>query len=297
MNTNPSLHDLHILHRVATTLSFRKAALQLQQTPSAVSHAITRLEQQLQVRLFNRTTRSVRPTPAAEQLLQRLAPAFTEIDAALQQLQDSQGELRGRLRINLPRPAAHLLLAPRMAEWHARHPEIELELAINDALVDIVREGFDAGIRFGESLQQGMVATRVGTPVQFVVCASPSYLERHGTPHHPAELLQHACLQLRFPSGAYYQWEFQREQEKMQLACQGPLASDDLEVLLQGVLSGMGLCYHYQALVAPHVARGELVYVLQDWWPPAEHFYLYHPGRRLRPALLQALVDFLRSPR
>ena len=290
-----SLHDLQILHHVFAQRSFRKAAQALQLTPSSISHAVSRLEQQLEIRLLNRTTRSVHPTPAGEALLQRLSPAFAEIRAALDQLNSERNKPVGRLRLNMPRMAARLVFMPRLAEWHASYPDIQLEIVTNDALVDIVREGFDAGVRFGERLQQDMVAIRIGPPIGFAVCASPDYLARYGQPEEPAELLQHRCMQLRFPGGAQYRWEFQRDNAKLQLATQGPLVSDDLDVLLQGALDGAGICYHYQDSVAPYVARGELVYLLQDWWPPTEHFYLYYPGQRNVPAPLQALAAFFRS--
>jgi len=198
---SPDLNDLLAFARVAECRSFRQAAQELQITASALSHTLTRMEKKLGMRLLQRTTRSVSLTPAGERLLQSLQPALQEIQGALESLNELRDKPVGRLRLNVPRPAAQLTLAPLMAAWRTAYPEVELEVVSSDALIDIVEQGFDAGLRFGESLQQDMVAIPVGPEVRFVVCAAPAYLTEHGIPVTPHDLLQHQCIQFRFPSG------------------------------------------------------------------------------------------------
>lgn len=277
--------------QVAKVRSFRKAAQQLGLSASALSHAMGKLEDELGVRLLNRTTRSVAATPAGERLLAALEPALHSIDGALDSLNEVRGDLRGRLRLNVPRPASQLVLAPRLAEWARRYPGIALDIASSDAVVDIVEQGFDAGMRFGELLQQDMVAVPVGPPMRFVVCAAPVYLDVHGVPETPNDLLSHRCIGLRFPSGAQYRWQFRQ----LDVTVQGTLVLDDMPTIVQAAVDGAGLCYTYESFAAPHVAAGRLRYVLADWMEPAERFYLYFPGTRHMSASLRALIDFLRE--
>ncbi|QYF95221.1 LysR family transcriptional regulator [Massilia sp. PAMC28688] len=292
---NHDLEGLNVFLHVAQLRSFRKAGQQLGVSASAVSHAMGKLEDQLGLRLLNRTTRSVSPTPAGARLLAALAPALAGIDMALDSLNEERTQLRGRVRINVPRPAAWLVIAPRLAEWAHLHPQLELEVVSSDAVVDIVAEGFDAGIRFGELLQQDMVAVPVGEPVRFAVCAAPGYVAAHGTPATPQDLLAHQCIGLRFPSGARYRWEFRHGNEPVTVATGGTLLLDDMACIVQAAIDGAGICYTYEHLAAPHVAAGRLQFLLQDCMPPAERFYLYFPGGRNMPAGLRALVDFLKD--
>ncbi|MRV72853.1 LysR family transcriptional regulator [Duganella sp. FT92W] len=289
------LNGLDAFVRVAHSRSFRKAAAGMGVSPSALSHAIGKLEQELGVRLLNRTTRSVSPSPAGARLLARLQPALADVAAALDALNDERTMPRGRLRLNVPRPAAQLVLAPLLARWRAHCPDVALDIMASDAVVDIVEQGFDAGMRFGELLQQDMVAVPVGPDIRFAVCATPDYLARHGVPATPHALAAHECLQLRFPSGALYKWQFQHDGQPLEVATNGSLALDDLPALLQAALDGAGLCYTYEAYAAPWVAQGRLAYVLQDWAPPAERFYLYYPSGRHMSAALRALVDFMKA--
>ena len=291
---SPPLDDLQAFACVARHRSFRKAAQELQLTPSALSHSMSRLEQQLGMRLLHRTTRSVSATEAGELLLQQLLPALGQIDQALESLNQKRSLPAGRLRINVPRVANRLVLAPKLAEWALAYPEISLEVVSSDALVDIVAEGFDAGIRFDERLQQDMVAVAVGPQIDFGVCASPDYLARYGRPASPDELAQHQCLQLRFPSGALFAWEFAHAGNILSVATRGRIVLDDLDMLLQAAAGGLGLCYHYRAHMAPWLASGQLELVLQDWMPPPERFYLYYPSGRNLPATLRAFIDFFK---
>jgi DNA-binding transcriptional LysR family regulator len=288
------LNDLRAFARVAQLRSFRKAAQELQLTASALSHTMRKLEQELGVRLLNRTTRSVSPTEAGEKLLLRLMPAFGDIKCALDGLNEQRARPAGHLRLNVPRMASQLVFGPKIAAWQVSFPDIQLELVTNDALVDIVAEGFDAGVRFGEQLQQDMVAVPIGPPIRFSVCAAPTYLAKHGKPEKPADLLRHNCMQLRFPSGVHYKWEFEQNSQQLEVATRGTLISDDFYLLLQAALDGAGICYIYDALAAPLVQSGQLEYVLQDWHPKAEYFNLYYPsGRNMRTAL-RALIDFFK---
>ncbi|MFZ6777164.1 LysR family transcriptional regulator [Undibacterium sp. Ji83W] len=291
---SPDLNDLLAFARVAECRSFRQAAQELQVTASALSHTLTKMEKRLGMRLLQRTTRSVSLTPAGERLLQSLQPALQEIQSALESLNELRDKPVGRLRLNVPRPAAQLTLAPLMAAWHAAYPEVELEIVSSDALIDIVEQGFDAGLRFGESLQQDMVAIPVGPEVRFVVCASPAYLQKHGVPATPHDLLQHQCIQFRFPSGQRYRWEFQRGQEKMEVATTGALVFDDFYVVTRVALDGAGICYTYSGYADELVQQGQLQYVLEDWWPAPERSYLYYPSRRHQSAALRAFIDFMK---
>lgn len=289
------LNGLDAFVRVAHSRSFRKAAAGMGVSASALSHAIGKLEHDLGVRLLNRTTRSVSPSPAGAQLLARLQPALADVAAALDELNQERTMPKGRLRLNVPRPAAQLVLAPLLARWREYCPDVALDITANDGVVDIVEQGFDAGMRFGELLQQDMVAVPVGPEIRFAVCASPEYLARHGVPATPHDLAGHECLQLRFPSGVLFKWEFQHAGQPLAVATNGSLALDDLPAMLQAALDGAGLCYTYEAYAAPWVAQGRLAYVLQDWAPPAERFYLYYPSGRHMSAALRAWVDFMKG--
>ncbi|MEJ2794351.1 LysR substrate-binding domain-containing protein [Iodobacter sp. LRB] len=288
------LNDLNAFVRVAQCGSFRQAAQELQLTPSALSHTLRKLEQALGVRLLSRTTRSVSPTQAGEQLLLRLSPALGEITQAIEGLNELRQQPAGRVRLNVPRAAAQLRLAPKLAEFRRQYPDIELEIVCNDALVDIVAERFDAGIRFGERVQQDMIAVRLGEAIHFTVAAAPAYLDAYGVPGTPADLLTHQCLQIRFPSGVHYQWEFEQGGQTLTVATRGALISDDLALLLRAAVDGSGMCYCYDEMLAPLVQAGQLQYVLSAWSPVPEYFYLYYPSGRNMPAALRAVIDFFK---
>lgn len=288
------LNDLKVFAVVARCRSFRQAGQELQVSASAVSHTMRKLEQELAVRLLHRTTRSVSLSEAGEQLLQRLKPALDEITMAIDSLSDLRGKPSGRLRINVPRSAAQLLLSPRMASWRQAYPDIQLEIISSDALIDIVEQGFDAGIRFGERLQQDMIALPIGPVMRLVVCASPSYLNQYGIPQTPQDLLAHQCIQLRFPSGAFYQWKFKRDNETIEIATKGSLVFDDFVLITQAAVDSAGICYNFEAYVADLVREGRLQYVLEDDYPAEEYFYLYYPSARNMPSALRAFIDFFK---
>ena len=291
----PDLSELDAFACVARHRSFKKAALECGVSASALSHAMRTLETRLDVRLLNRTTRSVTPTEAGEQLLLRLAPALREISDALDQINDFRDAPRGTLRLNVPRPAARLLLAPLFARFLAAYPQIRLEVVTDDGLVDIVAGGFDAGIRFGESLAQDMVALPLGPPVRLIVVASPMYAARRGLPQQPQELKQHACVGRRFPSGAVYAWEFSQGGASLAVAVDGPLLLDDDDLILRAALDGIGLAYVYEAQAQESIEQGRLLRVLDAWCPPMSGFFLYYPSRRQMPVSLRLFIAMLRD--
>ncbi|SDO23706.1 DNA-binding transcriptional regulator, LysR family [Janthinobacterium sp. OK676] len=290
------LNELTAFAAVARLRSFRKAALERGVSASALSHALRALEERLGVRLLNRTTRSVTPTEAGQLLLARLAPAMREIDDALLDLSALQDVPAGKLRLNVPRPAARLLLAPMLASFVARYPRVQVEVVTDDGMIDIVRDGFDAGIRFGEQVAADMIAVPVGLPQPFVVVGSPAYLAAHGAPSTPRALLNHACIGRRFPSGRQYAWEFEPAGEAVSIAVGGPLVFDDDELMLRAARDGAGLAYVYEADARADIAAGRLACVLENCLPPPSRYFLYYPGRRQMPAVLRALVDMLRVP-
>ena len=275
--------------------SFRAAATRLGVTPSALSHGLRKIEARLGVRLLNRTTRSVAPTEAGARLLGTLAPALADIRRAVGEAREAADTPRGILRLTAPRIAAHLVLMPLIARFLAAHPRMAVELDCNEALVDIVAAGFDAGLRFGESLQADMVALPVGAPQRFCVVASPDYLAHHGAPAEPAQLTAHACINLRFPSGRLYAWQFARGGRAFDVQVQGSFTANDQTALLQAAEAGLGLAYVYAGHAVPLIAQGRLAAVLDDWLPPAEQLYLYYPSRRLQPAGFQALLDAVKA--
>ena len=269
------LNELTAFAAVARLRSFRKAALERCVSASALSHALRTLEERLGVRLLNRTTRSVTPTEAGQRLLARLAPAMREIDDALLDLSTLQDVPAGKLRLNVPRPAARLLLAPMLSCFVARYPRVQVELVTDDGMIDIVRGGFDAGIRFGEQVAADMIAVPVGAPQPFLVVASPAYLAAHGAPATPHALLEHACIGRRFPSGRQYAWEFGQEGEAVSIAVSGPLVFDDDELMLRAARDGAGLAYVYEADARADIAAGRLVNVLERCLPPPSRYFLY----------------------
>ncbi len=294
MTINADYNLLFAFVQLAKAASFRKAAQELQVTPSALSHSLKRLEQQCAMRLVHRTTRSIGLTEAGAALYARLAPLYQDMQAALQEL-EHQAKQGGRVRINAPAIIAQQILAPALVDFRQQHPHIELEIGCDDALLDIIAAGFDAGIRFGESLQQDVKACRIGQPQQFVICASPEYLERYGEPQVPADLLAHNCLQLRFPSGRLYQWELQEQQQTVQVSTKGDFISDDFHLLSSAALAGFGLCYHYLSALQPHILAGRLRLVLNDYYPPPQPLYLYYSAQTQTPAALRAFIDFFKT--
>jgi DNA-binding transcriptional LysR family regulator len=280
---------------IAKQGSFRRAAAELGVSPSALSHSLRALEARLGVRLVNRTTRSVALTEAGQRLLARVAPAFHDIDEALDELNAFRDRPAGLLRINAPRGAVRLTLLPVVARFLARHPEVRVELTADEALVDVVSAGFDAGVRLGETLAADMVATPIGPPHAFAVVGSPDFFARHPMPRTPHELRGLPCVRHRFASGTVYQWEFERDGAELSVEVDGPLLLTDMDLMVDAALTGVGLVYAFEESVRAPLERGELVRVLSDWCPSYPGFFLYYPSRHRQPAVLRAFLDFVRA--
>ncbi len=293
MNRN-QLAQLAVLSTVAAHRSFRAAAKELGIAPSAVSHAISTLEESLGVRLLARTTRSVAPTEEGSLLLERLRPALEEIDVALAAVVEAKGQLSGNLRITAPRFAADLLIAPRLGAFLGLYPDITLEIADEDGFTDIVREGFDAGVRLEESLEADMIAVKIGPPLRGAIVASPGYFEQFPIPQHPRDLLRHRCIRRRFSNGTLYNWEFEKDGQELTIPIEGPLILGEDRPIITAAIGGAGLTYAFEARVIEHIEAGRLVRVLEDWCAPYLGPYLYYASRRqMRPAL-RAFIDFFR---
>jgi DNA-binding transcriptional LysR family regulator len=289
--------DLSVFLAIAQHRSFRKAAVDLGVTASALSHALRAIEERLDVRLVNRTTRGAGLTEAGERLFERVRPAFLDIDSALEELDTFRGQPFGKLRINAPRAAAKLVLLPLVTRFLREHPAIEVEIVVDDALVDMVSGGFDAGIRFGETIAADMIAVPIGPRHRFAVVGSPDHFERHQRPVTPHDLKDHPCIRYRFASGTFYRWEFERGGLAVGIDVRGPLTLGDQDVMLQAAMDGAGLAYLFESQASQAVADGRLVSVLEDWCPHYPGFFLYYPSRRQLPGPLRAFLDFVKAKR
>ena len=292
------LNDLNAFVAVARAKGFRDGARAIGGSASGLSEAVRRLETQLGVRLLNRSTRSVVPTEAGQRLLERLGPALNEVEAAVDVVNGSDRPA-GTLRLNVPISAVRLVLPALVPPFLAAYPEIRIEVIAEDSFVDVLAAGCDAGIRYDERLEQDMIAVPIGPRVQrFATAASPGYLDRHGRPQHPRDLLEHACLRDRFSSGAMTPWEFERDGEVVRVDPSGPLlvqagAATDLAV--EAAIAGTGVIHLFEDWLRPHLAGGALEPILEPWWQSFSGPFLYYPGRRLLPAPLRAFVDFVKS--
>jgi len=293
----PDLAALAAFAEVAAQGSFARAALQLGLSRSALSESIRALEERLGVRLLNRTTRSVAASEAGERLLQRLRPLLADFAVTLDSVNEFRDTPAGLLRLTVPPPAVKLLLEPLIARFLAEYPAIRLEVSVDSALVDVVRQRFDAGIRAGEQVDRDMVALRLRQRPRVVLAAAPSYLERHGRPATPHDLRAHNCIRVRFGGGPLQRWLFERGGKTLEVAVEGRLILNDLELLLAAVRDGVGIAYMLGEQVQGDLENGRLVALLEDWIPQAPDLYLYYPTRRQLPAPLQAFVAFLRRER
>jgi DNA-binding transcriptional LysR family regulator len=293
----PSASDLSTFLSVAHHLNFSRAAMELGLTPSALSHAVRTLENRLGVRLFNRTTRSVGLTEAGERLFARLKPAFRDIDDALEDLNNFRDKPSGNLRINAGRQAAELVLLPLAARFLEACPDVKLEIVTDDALVDVVAQGFDAGVRFGVRLEADMVSLPIGSHMRSVVVGSAEFFRRHPVPQKPEDLHGLPCIRHRFPSGAMYRWEFERGAIAQEIEIDGPLTLGDVSLMVGPALQGVGVAYIFEDMVKAQIADGSLIQVLGDWCPYYPGLHLYYPSRRHVPATLKAFIEFARAAR
>ena len=295
MATN--LADLAAFVAVARAGGFRDGARAGGGSASSLSEAVSRLERGLGVRLLNRTTRSVAPTEAGARLLERLGPALGEVDAALDVVNGFRDRPAGTLRLNVPVSAARLVLPAIVPPFLAAYPEIRLEVVAEDGFVDVLAAGCDAGIRYDERLEQDMIAVPIGPRRQrFATVASPAYLDRHGRPQHPHDLLRHACIGGRFSSGATLAWEFEQAGEVVRLHPTGPLTvrvGGATDLAVEAAIAGVGILTLFEDWLRPHLDTQALEPVLEPWWQGFPGPYLYYPGRRHLPAPLRAFVDFI----
>ena len=291
--------DLSAFVAVAQAGGFRDGARLAGSSASGLSQAVRRLEERLGVRLFNRTTRSIALTEAGTRLFERLAPALEEVAHALDVVNAFRDRPTGTLRLNVPGTVARLVLPAIVPSFLKAYPDIRMEVIVDDAYVDVLASGCDAGIRYDERLEQDMIAVPIGPRVQrFATAASPAYFAAHGRPEHPRDLLSHACLRGRFTSGAMPVWEFERDGEIVKIDPAGPLtvrlgAAADLAV--DSAIAGLGIIHLFEDWLRPYLDSGALEPVLEPWWQKFAGPFLYYPGRRHLPAPLRAFVDFIKT--
>jgi DNA-binding transcriptional LysR family regulator len=292
------LADLTAFVAVADQLSFRAAASRLGVTPSALSHSMRQLEEHLGIRLLNRTTRSVSVTDAGLRLLERLRPAISEIAGALEDLNQERQRPVGRLRIYATHLAAEAVIAPIWGRFLSTYSEVHLELAVDEASIDIVAKGFDAGIGPRDRAPADMIAVRVTGPMKLAVVGSPTYFARRRRPRTPDDLARHICVEYRRAAdGDVLTWLFERNRQSRRISVHGRVMVNDINVALRAAVDGLGIAYTVEAVAEPFLRSGQLVRVLEDWSPTFEGLYLYYPGQRQVPATLRALIDMIRTAR
>ena len=282
---------------IAEQKSFRRAAERLALTASTLSHSLRSLEERLGVRLLNRTTRSVALTDAGTKLLAQIRPALLQIEGALAQVNAVSAEPRGTVRINVPHLAAELVLGQRLGEFALAFPAVVLDIAANDAFVDVIGQGYDAGVRLGESIDRDMVAVRLTGELRNIVVGSADYFARHATPiATPEDLQAHRCIGYRASgSRMLYKWEFERGERMVQVQPEGLLILDSHALLVKAALAGAGLAYVIESTVQEALGDGRLLRVLDDWCQPFPGFFLYYPKQRQMSSALRALIDFVRT--
>ncbi|MDX0906773.1 LysR family transcriptional regulator (plasmid) [Sinorhizobium medicae] len=290
-----SLVELEAVAAVARHGGFRPAARELGMSSSALSHAIAALEERLAVRLFNRTTRSVALSAAGEQFLSEIAPALQTLEKAIENVGEHSERPSGRLRLNMAPGAARILLQPLILEYSRRYPEVDVEVVTENALVDVIGKGFDAGIRLTDSISPDMVAVPIIPKMRSVVVGSPRYFDGRQKPVVPGDLSQHICIQMRMTSGRLYRWEFEKRGETQSIAVTGHLTFDGSDLILEAALAGFGLAFLGEHALAPHIASGNLIPVLEDWSPHYAGLSLYFAQRRHMPAKLRVLIELIRQ--
>jgi DNA-binding transcriptional LysR family regulator len=290
-----SMAELEAVITVARTGGFRSAARELGMSSSALSHAIAALEERLGVRLFNRTTRSVALSAAGEQFVAEVAPALETISGAIENVGEHGVEPTGVLRLNMSLGAARMLLDELILEYGRRYPRVEVEITTENALVDVIGQGFDAGIRLAEAVPSGMIAIPVVRSIRSVVIGSPGYFAGRSRPLVPTDLAQHRCIRARLKSGRIYQWDFEKRGKRVVIDVPGGLTLDEGRLMHEAALAGAGLAYIGEWAVAQDIAAGRLIAVLEDWTPPYPGLSLYFSSRRQIPARLRVLIDLIRE--
>jgi DNA-binding transcriptional LysR family regulator len=290
-----NLNDIAAFLAVANERSFTKAAGKLGLSQSALSHTLRGLEERLGVRLLTRTTRSVAPTEAGERLRRSLGPRFEEIDAEIAALGELRDKPAGMIRITATGYAVDTLLWPKLAKFLREFPDIKVEISVDSTLTDIVAQRFDAGVRSGEQIAKDMIAVRIGPDMRMAVVGAPAYFRRQQEPKRPQDLINHRCINLRLPTqGGLYAWEFEKGSRELKVRVEGQLIFNGTDQMLDAALAGFGLAYLPEDLTQPHLAKGRLKRVLEDWCPPFSGYHLYYPSRRQPTPAFALLVKALR---
>jgi DNA-binding transcriptional LysR family regulator len=298
MQTNRTdIADLIYFLAIARHRSFSRAAIELGVSASALSHALKGLENRLGVRLLNRTTKSVTLTAAGDALATSIGQPFEVIDNAMETLNRFRDAPAGRIRVNVAVEAATLLVAPVLPTFIERFPDVELDIVASNRMIDVTEGGFDAGIRYGGTVPEHMIAQRLSADIRWVVAGAPGYIDRFGAPSHPNDLLQHRCVANRLGDDRIYRWEFERDDEKLSVAVPSSIIVDHAETGLVAVLGGAGLMYFPEPLVAPYVSAGRLRIVLPEWAPREPGFHIYYSSRRQMPTGLRLLIELVRELR
>ncbi|MDN5005116.1 LysR family transcriptional regulator [Bradyrhizobium sp. GCM10027634] len=287
-------NDLLAFLAVARERSFTRAAAKLGVVQSTLSHTIKRLESQMGLRLLTRTTRSVGLTEAGERLRQSVAPRIDEIERDIAALMSLRDKPSGTIRITLSEHALTKAVWPKLAEVLKTYPDIRVEFDIETAFRNIVEDGFDAGIRLGESVEKDMIAVRIGPDWRLVAIASPAYLKEHPKPKHPQDLLQHICIKRRAAAGGHYVWEFAKNGQDLRVRVEGQLTFNESHAMIEAAIKGFGIAYVPEDMVTQYVRSGELVIVLDDWSPTFDGYYIYYPSSRQNSAAFKVIVDALR---
>jgi len=274
---------------------FRAAALERGISSSALSQTMNALEEALGIRLLNRTTRSVSPTEAGQRLLERLAPALSDIRLAIAEVDELRDSPSGTLRINAPAPAVDHFLCPLVFDFMEVYREVKIEIISDAAVIDIVEQGFDAGVRFGKQLAQDMIALPLGPALRYAIVASSGYINRCGEPETPHELVHHDCVKRRFPGGTLVTWRFAEGDEEIEVTPTGRLTVSSAHNELQAALAGRGIAHVFDDYARQYLQDGRLVELLSDWSPTLPHWFLYYPSRRLPSAAMRAFLDYMRS--
>lgn len=289
------LTELEVVIAVARRQSFRGAARELGMSATAVSNAVAGLESRLQVRLFHRSTRSVSLTDVGQRYVERITPAIAEIQHATDEIGSQPDALTGTLRINAPPEVATRLFEPLLSVFAHRHPGVRLDFVSEARPIDIVADGFDAGIRLAESVPLDMIAIALTGEMRQAVVASPDYLARHGAPQTPDDLLQHQGLLMRFSNGSVYRWELEKDGKKIEIAPPARMIFTETRLIQQAAVAGFGLAFVSEWTAAEHLASGRLVRLLDDWCKPFDGLQLYYSGQRYVPACLRAFIDLIRE--
>lgn len=295
MKRGTEFAELAAFVAIADRGSFVKAAAVLGVSSSTLSQAMRALEERLGVRLLNRTTRSVAPTEAGERLLAQVRPALDQLGSAVEAINAFRDTPAGMLRLSVSSLAAGMIVGPVLGRFLERYPAITLDIVVDDALVNIVDGRFDAGIRYGKRIERDMVAVRVSPESRLVAIASPSYLARHSRPEVPQDLHAHNCIRFRLTTGAIYRWEFEKAGEEFEVLVAGSLITNDLDLSVRAAVEGVGICYMIEGYVAPLIAEGRLVTVLEDWSPHYAGYHIFYPSGRQMLAPLKVFIACLRE--